>query len=103
MHARVSTWPEGSGLPVDEGARVARERLLPAFRRLAGFQGAITLVDRASGKVTGLLLWETEDAMRASDAETAEIRAEVAAETGMRAPESVEEYEVALFELGPAG
>jgi hypothetical protein len=49
MFARVSTF-EGDPEQVDELTRLAGERVLPAPRELDGFNGALGLADRQSGK-----------------------------------------------------
>jgi hypothetical protein len=67
MVARIATF-EG----VDIGAAertldAAHERLDPLFRGMAGWQGLLELVDRASGKVMTITLFESEDAMQAAE------------------------------------
>ncbi len=66
MHARVSIF-EGSPDELDEGLRQAREQVLPRARQMDGFKGLIALGDRQSGKTLGITLWESEEAMRASE------------------------------------
>lgn len=44
-----------------------RQRILLEAEKLPGFKGAYDLVDRASGKSIAITLWESEDAMRASE------------------------------------
>jgi heme-degrading monooxygenase HmoA len=66
MFARVSTF-EGDPEQVDELTRYAEEQVVPALRELDGFNGVLGLADRQSGKVLAVTLWESEQAMRASE------------------------------------
>jgi heme-degrading monooxygenase HmoA len=66
IFARISTL-EGSPDQVDEGLRHVREQVLPLMQQQDGFKGFIALSDRQSGKVIGVSLWESEQAMRASE------------------------------------
>ena len=43
------------------------EHVLPAVRMQEGFKGGTILVERGSGKVLTVSLWETEEAMHATD------------------------------------
>jgi heme-degrading monooxygenase HmoA len=91
MFARVSTY---SGSDPD--------RLLAGFGNLTeqieqteGFSHAYFLVDRASGKAMSITVWETEEAMVASQARADELRKQ-GSEAGGASIESVEQYEVGL-------
>ncbi len=100
MFARVSTF-EGPPERVDELVHTAVEKILPQLKRFSGFNGILTLADRQSGKVLTVLLWESEEAMRASEEASYWFRrysAEVASETVI----GVERYEVVFSELSRA-
>ncbi len=65
MYARVTTLevpPERT----DEALRHVREQLIPKLQQHDGYKGFIVLGDRHSGKLRGLVLWENEEAFRAS-------------------------------------
>ena len=97
MCARVSRFedsPEG----MDEALRHVREHVLPQLQRQDGSKGLIALGDRQSGTVLGVTLWESEEAMRASEQEADRLREE-SAEASNQAIADVERYEVALFEV----
>ncbi len=96
MFARATTL-RGSSENVDEGIRSYREALA-ALRSIPGNKGALLLIDRASGKGIGVTLWDDEDAMRESRKRADELR-EQAAENVQGTIESVEEYEVAVWEV----
>jgi len=64
-HARMSTL-EIEPSKAEEGVRFFREQTLATARRQPGFQGARLLLDRRSGKVYAVTLWESEAALRAA-------------------------------------
>ncbi len=101
MFARMSTL-EGPPDQVDEGLRYVREQVLPLLQQQDGFTGFIALADRQSGKVIGVSLWESEQAMQASE-EVADRTRRESAETMSGTVAGVERYEVALFEVPSAG
>ena len=97
MFARVSRF-EGSPEGMDEALRHVREHVLPQLQRQDGSKELIALGDRQSGTVLGVTLWESEEAMRASEQEADRLREE-SAEASNQAIADVERYEVALFEV----
>jgi heme-degrading monooxygenase HmoA len=101
MHARVSIF-EGSPDQIDDSLRQAREQVLPRAKEMDGFKGLIALGDRQSGKTLGITLWESEEAMRASEEAANRLREE-SAEAGGGTVAGVERYEVGLFEVPSAG
>ena len=98
MHARVSTF-QGPTNPeqIEEGLRYARENILPQARQMDGFKGVIGLLDRQSGKSLTVTLWESEQAMHASEEEANRLRQE-STEATSETVEGVERYEVTFFE-----
>lgn len=98
MHARVTTL-EGSPDKMDDATRHLQEQVLPQLQQMDGFKGFITLGDRQSGKVLGVVtLWESEEALRATEEAAARIRGGAAEATGGTVA-GVENYEVAIFEV----
>jgi hypothetical protein len=67
------------------------------FTRQDGGKGALLLVDRQTGKVIPITLWENEEALAASEEKAIQLRAQAAEQGASRAP-TVERYEVAVFE-----
>jgi heme-degrading monooxygenase HmoA len=94
MFARVSTY-QGSPQQIDEGLDHARRNILPRVRAVDGFEGVYYLVDRQSGRALSITLWESEEAMRASEEEANRLRGESAEAAGATV-EGVERYEVAI-------
>jgi heme-degrading monooxygenase HmoA len=66
VFARVSTFriPPGQ---VDQAIDYIREQVLPGAQGMEGFEGPYLLLDRTSGKALMVGLWESEEAMRASE------------------------------------
>jgi heme-degrading monooxygenase HmoA len=101
MHARMTTM-EGSSERLAEGLREIREDVLPQLQQQDGFKGFVVFDNRQSGELIGFSLWESEQAMQASE-EVGERTRREAAETMSDTIERVERYEVALFEVPSAG
>jgi hypothetical protein len=68
---------------------------LPRVQQLDGFEGVYYLVDRESGKALTIILWESEEAMRASEEEADRLRS-VSAESASATVQDVERYEVGI-------
>ena len=94
MYARATTYRAS---PEDvQDAIVHYQEGIPSVREISGNRGAFLLVDRTAGRWVGVTLWESVEAMRASRELTDELRREV-----QESPrESVDEYEVAVWEVG---
>jgi heme-degrading monooxygenase HmoA len=92
--ARVSSL-EGSPDRIDESVSKAREETLPKARELPGWKGVLGLADRESGRVKLITLWESADALRASEEQADRLRTQ-AAESGGQRVTGVDRYEVAV-------
>lgn len=68
------------------------------MQRIAGFRGVISMVDRTSGDSLAVTLWESEEAMRASEEQANQMRQQMAQAAGDEI-RGVERYEVDLFHL----
>ena len=97
MYARVNTF-QGSPDRLDESRQDALDHVLPLARRVDGFLGLLSLVDRSSGREIAITLWRDADAMRASEGWADQVRSE-GAELHGETIVSVERYEVAIAEL----
>jgi heme-degrading monooxygenase HmoA len=97
MHARLTTL-EASPDRMDDATRFVQEQVLPQLQQMDGFKGFIALRDRGSGRLRGVALWESEEALRATEEAAARIRGGVAEATGGEVA-SVENYEVVVFEV----
>jgi len=95
MYARVATFandPEN----VDGAVAKIRENIDAGLPTMPGLEGAkfLMLADRESGKMVGITLFETEEAMRVGDAAMNSGAGVAGARSG------VEFYEVPLHTLG---
>jgi heme-degrading monooxygenase HmoA len=97
MFARVSRYR----------ADQATDRLLEGFKdtigplqQVDGFSHAYFLVDKNTGTAVSMTIWESEDAMSASEAGGEERRRE-RSEAGGASVESVDHYEVGLIAVAP--
>jgi heme-degrading monooxygenase HmoA len=97
VFARITRF-EGSPEQVDELRNAVVEQTLPAVRRLDGFNGAMFLADHQSGRVQVVILWESEQAMRASEESAYWFRI-YSAEASSETVTGVERYEVVFSEL----
>jgi heme-degrading monooxygenase HmoA len=96
MFARATTL-QGSPENVETGVQQYRDAL-SRFRQIPGSQGAFLLIDRRAGKGIGVTLWESEQAMTESREQADQLRQQAAQQAGGRI-ESVEEYEVAVWDV----
>jgi heme-degrading monooxygenase HmoA len=96
MHARVSTIT-GTPDQADAGISNFRENVVP-FTREDGGKGSLFLVDRQTGKAMAITLWESEEAMKASEEKANQLRAQAVEQGGGTQAATVERYEVAVFE-----
>lgn len=90
MFARVSRY---QGMP-DKAEEIARWPVPREVLELSGYKGVYALLDRKSGKVMTITLWETEKAMQDSVEVAKRVRAEFAKTAGATEPPSVETYEI---------
>jgi heme-degrading monooxygenase HmoA len=96
MFARLSTL-QGSPESIEAGIAAVRDQVFPGAKELDGFRGMIALSDRSTGKMIGITLWDTEEAMRASE-QAAEGMRQVSADAGAAQIASVERFEVVFDE-----
>jgi heme-degrading monooxygenase HmoA len=66
MFARVSTY-EGRPEQLNEMHQEGMEHVLPALEMQDGFSGGLVLADRQSGEMLVVTLWESEQAMDATE------------------------------------
>lgn len=89
--ARIGTW-QGSPEEIERWIVRAREQVKPSIQRDRGLTAAYWLVDRAAGTGVIVTLWESEDAMRAS--EEARARRQAGTSAATRAQVTTARYEV---------
>lgn len=96
MFARMNTF-DGSPDRLDDALHNVREQVLPQLHQQDGFKGLMFLANYQSGELQLMSLWESAQAMRASEEEGKRLRAGVA-EAGDQEIANVERYDVVLFE-----
>lgn len=97
MHARVTTI-KGPPDSADRATQVVREQVLPMARELPGFKGILSLADRSSGDGFTVTLWESEEAMAASDQAADAMRGQAVGAIEGSEVVSVDRYEVMIDE-----
>lgn len=98
MYARIAFF-EGGGPDIAETARrLFREQFLPEMQKLQGFAGTIQLGDMDARRGVGIVLFDSEDALRAGDEKLNAMSPP--AEMGDTRRTGVEMYEVTINELG---
>ncbi len=97
MFARVITIGEALPERLEKMTHEIREHVLPALRRQPGFAQALVLHERESGKVLAVSLWESEQAMNATEEVSYWLRI-FSAEAGGGMVRGVERYEVVFSE-----
>ena len=62
MHARLVTFRVADGR-MDEAIAVYRDSVVPEARKQKGFESALLLTDRATGRGASVVFWKTESDM----------------------------------------
>ncbi len=98
VFARVATIGEVPPERLDEMTHEIKEHVLPALRKLNGFAGVLVLLERGSGKVLLVTLWESQQAMNATEEAAYWLRV-FSAEAASGMVRGVERYEVFFSEV----
>lgn len=98
MYARVSAYEGGYPEDYDAGLEALRSEVLPALQALSGYRGALSLVERSTGRSLSITFWEDEEALAATRRTVEHIRERAAAASGSRILD-VTEYEVGHSDL----
>ncbi|HEX9891444.1 MAG TPA: hypothetical protein VGB28_05225 [Actinomycetota bacterium] len=93
MWARVTTI-EGTPDQADIAVKLVEENVIPAAKQWQGFSGGWWLLDRATGRMIAMTLWDSEETLNASAEAATTLRKDTTDELGGNIV-SVESYEVA--------
>ncbi len=96
MFARMFTI-EGRREQLDDFARTGEKKVMPALKRLDGFEGLLFLANRQNGKLMIVTFWDSERAMRGGEEASHWFRV-FSAEAAGGEVTSVERYEVVFSE-----
>ncbi len=55
---------------LDEVIKITHDAVMPHTKQLPGYKGTWVLIERATGKVMGFTLWQTEADMKAAEQST---------------------------------
>jgi heme-degrading monooxygenase HmoA len=99
MHARIGTW-HGTAEDLDRWATRSQDDVVPQVLAVPGAKGVLLLLDRDGGSALTLTLWESEEALQASEERRAALQAGTTAASGARVETS--RYEVVAFDYTPA-
>lgn len=91
MFARIGTW-QGSEDELDRWIERSRTQVKPGIAEDLGLKAAYWLVDRSAGKGLIVTLWDSEEAMRASEQARRKRQAAMTTVTG--AAVTTDRYEV---------
>jgi hypothetical protein len=92
MCARVNSGDVPSD-QMETFVRMIRDEVIPRAKGLQGFKGGHWLADRGTGKVLGVTLFESVEALKASEAQAGRVRQEASRDAGLPEP-TFHEYEV---------
>ena len=99
MHARVTRYEGAAPGAIEENLERKKHVLPTQPGQTEGMKGVVFLMDRESGAITVISLWQDEAALKASEDDAIRVREEVM-EPGETA--SVQHCEVALLEVEQA-
>jgi heme-degrading monooxygenase HmoA len=91
MFARIGTW-EGTAEELEKWIVHGREQVKPNILKDPGLKAVYWLADRKVGKGMIVTVWESEEAMNASEAARLKRQAGMAAATGAKV--TTDRYEV---------
>ena len=100
MYARM-TELQGFAGDIDEAIQTVRDHVVNRARDLDGYKGFLGFVDRGTSAFVSFTLWDTEEAMRASEETANQLRSEVIDILGAGTP-VVKRFEAAIVELPTA-
>ena len=92
MYARLTTI-QGTVAKMDDAIRVVENDVIPGSKTLDGFKNGYWCVDRKSGKMLALTLFETEKDLQSSEAAASQLRKTSTEKLGFEV-KNVERFEV---------
>jgi heme-degrading monooxygenase HmoA len=96
MHARFTRLTQSPDR-LEQTISTFESMVVESLRGQRGYAGAALIVDRAEGKLVAVTLWDTQEAINASEQLAAQLRDQVGTEQGATTV-SVERFEVSYVE-----
>jgi heme-degrading monooxygenase HmoA len=97
MYARMTKLHDVGG-DLEAAVQTVKDNVIPRAREIDGFKGFLGFVDRETGTFMSFSLWETEDAMRASESAANQLRQETVKLLGSGEP-TVKRFEAVIVEV----
>jgi heme-degrading monooxygenase HmoA len=101
MFARVARI-QGKPEKTDEVIRYFQEQVLTAAKKIKGFKEGYMMVNRQTGTVMGMTIWESQQGIQDSTANAGRFIPQMAQILGATQPAMTETYEVAVAEVPTA-
>jgi heme-degrading monooxygenase HmoA len=98
MFARIAMI-QGKPEKLDEVIRYFQEQVLPAAKKIKGFKEGYMMVNRQTGKVTGMTIWESQQGIQDSKANASRFVPQMVKISGATQDPMVDIYEVAVAEV----
>lgn len=92
MFARITTI-QGTADKVEDAIRVVENDIVPGLKAMTGFKSGYWCMDRKSGSVISMTLFESEQDLQASEAAVSKMRGASIEKLGFEV-KSVDQYEV---------
>lgn len=100
MYARMTELQGFTG-DIDAAVQTVRDTVVTRAREIDGFKGFLGFVDRDTKTFVSFTLWESEEAMRASEETANQMRSEVSEMIHAGTP-TVKRFEAAIVEMPTA-
>jgi heme-degrading monooxygenase HmoA len=91
MYSRIGTW-EGSAEELEKWILRSRQQVKPNIAKDRGLHAVYWLADRKAGRGLIVTIWESEEAMKASEAAARQRQSGMTAATGAKV--TTDRYEV---------
>jgi heme-degrading monooxygenase HmoA len=97
MYTRVTSVKAGPD-GIDKATAAFEQNVVPGLRSQRGYQGAVLILYREAGEATGITMWDSLEALNASEAFNMELRRQVTASGAARILD-VDRYETVIQEI----
>jgi hypothetical protein len=99
MYARVTTFEGETASDIERDLSYFEDELLPKTKEIPGMAGGLVLVERGSGQVMTITLWEDEQALQESRDTYSTLYSVAYQMMNLRSAPKMREYEVGVAAL----